>query len=142
MFVSDKCYEREVVLVPKRPVLVDETSDDESSHRCHIFSDFSVVPWSKKYKQAAMAKAKKKKNDAEHKARVQEKVNLAGEAGFQRWNPNVGVPIQAQRKSNKKVKKSKDKAEEPEEDIESILAAFKKEVWNRLCISIDHVYNW
>jgi len=53
-----------------------------------------------------MAKAKKKKNDAEHKARVQEK---------------------AQRKSNKKVKKSKDKAEEPEEDIESILAAFKKE---------------
>ncbi|KAJ2955639.1 hypothetical protein NQZ79_g8381 [Umbelopsis isabellina] len=53
-----------------------------------------------------MAKAKKKKNDAEHKARVQEK---------------------AQRKSNKKVKKSKDKAEEPEEDIESILAAFKKQ---------------
>ncbi|KAH8548731.1 galactose oxidase [Umbelopsis sp. PMI_123] len=54
----------------------------------------------------AKAKGKKKKNDADHKARVQEK---------------------AQRKSNKKVKKSKEKADEPEEDIEAILAAFKKQ---------------
>ncbi|KAG2184340.1 hypothetical protein INT44_009355 [Umbelopsis vinacea] len=54
----------------------------------------------------AKAKGKKKKNDAEHKARIQEKAN---------------------RKSNKKVKKSKEKADEPEEDIESILAAFKRQ---------------
>lgn len=76
-----------------------------------------------------MAKAKKKKNDAEHKARIQEKVTCLDFCTLSKLHSDKTVIcIQAQRKSNKKVKKSKDKAEEPEEDIESILAAFKKQV--------------